>query len=253
VPYLFLAGWAALVIWLAWRVGMWDYRLTTTTVITFVTTGTILFGKAAGATILTEPGFIRQTTASTIGAAALLSAYTSITPFPLAAEAVLTIALLLAGLLYAVARSRREYAGCANALTVIFVLVVLGDVLYVSVNLATNWATTDWRVLFEGVLLPIWFTIGLLPAAYVLALFSLYQSAVTRVVIARLPSDLTRRERRQAWLALTVELRLRSGMVAAFGGEHARKLGHATSLREARAIVREARAEMRADDAAQQR
>lgn len=247
VPYLSLAAWAAVIVWLGWRLEIWDYRLTTTTVISFVTTGTILFGKAAGATVLTKPDFLRRTVVATIGAAAILSAYTSIMPFPLAVETVLALALLFAGLLYAVAAGRSEYAGCAMALNVLFVLVVLGEVLYVSANLATSSATTDWRGLFEGVLLPIWLTIGLLPAAYVLASFSIYESAVTRVVLARLPSDLTRSQRRRAWLALTIEFRLRSEMVGAFGGQPARNLGNATSLREARSIVRGAGAEMRAN------
>ncbi len=242
VPYFFLAAWAALVIWLGWRISIWDIGLTTTTLIAFVTTGSVLFGKAASATALTEAHFFRRTVTATMSAAAILAAYVSITPLPLWAEAFLGIALLFAGLRYAVASTQVRDAGCAKALVFLFFAVVLGEVIYVSVNLAANRVRTDGRALLKGLLLPVWLTAGLLPLVYVLAVYSVYQRAVTSVVLTRLQAGgLSRKSRARAWVALTVELRLNSAMVRGFGNPWASDLAGAKSLKAARAVVRDAR------------
>jgi hypothetical protein len=239
IPLLFTMAWTAGIVWLGWWLSIWDVALTTTTMLWFMTAGLVLFGKAASQDALKKPHFFRRTSLAALGTSALLAAYVTLIPLPLWTEMVLQPVLVIAAALYAVARTQKQYAGCVAALTVLFIGVGVGDFIYVSVSLATNWTTTNWRSISTGVLLPIWLTVGLLPCVYLLALYSACQSIVTRAGIAAGPNlRLTRRRRFRAWVALMTGLGLNPRTVTAFAGPWPRRLGSAGSLGEARAVIR---------------
>jgi hypothetical protein len=241
VAFVVLASWMAFIVWCGWRLSIWDASLTTTTVFAFITTGGVLFGKAASGAAVTGAGFFRRTVFATVGAAAILGAYITITPLPLWAEAILGITLLAVGVLLAFTRTQSGYAGCATALAALAVVVVLGEVTYVSVSLGINWSTTDWRSLLEGVLLPVWLTVGLLPVIYLLAMFSVFQSAVTRVALTRLnDAALSRVQRGRIWAALVLGLRTNTAVVRAFNYPWTARLAETRSLTDALKVVRAA-------------
>ncbi len=143
IPLLFMMAWTAGTVWLGWYLSIWDAALTTTSVLWFVTAGAVLFGKAASQDALKEPRFFRRSAAVPLGISALLGAYVTLTPLPLWTELLLQPILLVAAALYAVACTQKQYTGCAAALTVLFIGVGLGDFIYVTVSLATDWSTTN--------------------------------------------------------------------------------------------------------------
>jgi hypothetical protein len=248
VPLLFTMAWTAGIVWLGWWLSIWDVTLTTTSVLWFLTAGSVLFGKAASQDALKEPHFFRHSAVVPLGISALLGAYVTLTVLPLWAELLLQPILVVAAALYAVARTQNKYAGCASALTALFIGVGLGDFIYVTVSLATDWSTTNWRSVSMGVLLPVWLTIGLLPCVYLLALYSACQSIVTRAGIDAGPGlRLTPRRRFRAWVALATGFGLRPRAISTFTGPWPRRLGTTGSLGQARAVIRRFRDEVRGD------
>lgn len=249
VPVLLTMSWTAGMVWLGWWLSIWDLALTTTSVLWFVTAGLVLFGKAASQDALKKPHFFRRTALAAFGTSALLGAYVTLIPLPLWTEVLLQPILVVAAALYAFARTQKQYAGCAVALTVLFIGVGLGDFIYVTASVVTDWSTTNWRSVSMGVLLPVWLTVELFPCVYLLAVYSACQSIVTRAGIdAGGPGlRLTRRQGFRLWVALVTGLGLHPKAVTTFTGPWPRSLGTTGSLREARAVIRRFRLEARGE------
>jgi len=117
-------------------------------------------------------------------------------------------------------------------------LVVIG---FATINLIRNWHQINWADTLRRLVLPVWLTLGVLPCLYGISLVFNYQQAFRLIRWASQdPAAVTR-----AQLALIAELHLRSHLVGCFAVPWPNRLTEASSLREARRVVREYRLSMR--------
>jgi hypothetical protein len=237
IPFFLMVAWVSAAAWAAYRLSIWDFALTTGTVIWFGTAAVVLFFKSTDA--LKEHHFFRQRAAATLGATAVTSAYVSLVPLDLWAEALLQPFLALVAILSAFAGRQEQYKGLARVLNYLLACFGLGLVIYVSNGLVRNWSSTDKSNLLRGVVLPVWLTAGLIPYIYLLALFSTYQSAVTGV---KMRTDLSRGERLRIWLVLTSSLGFDGRAIRGFRDQWAQRLAAASTFREGRRVLRQYRA-----------
>lgn len=192
VPSLLGAGYVGLLVIGLRRVGIWAPALLKDTVFWFVFTGATtafyLIGKWKGESILRH--FAADAVKITVVIEFLTSEYT----LPLPAELVLVPVLFALGGMSAVADTDPKYAAVKRLLA--WVQASLGLLI---VGVAVRQAVADWRSLetiatLWKFLLPLLLSLLFVPFAYVLVLYSLYDSLFARLHIGS-PHDAAFRAR----------------------------------------------------------
>ncbi len=251
VPAALFTAWMVLLIFVAARLGAWDWARLKDTLYWVVPGFILMFGATKAAT---EPGFFRRRARDAVGYSVFFAFYLGLVtldlPWELALVPVLTILSLIstfggAALSGTTAVSRRA----GNRAGVIAGVIVIGLLVYTTVGLAQNPAAIDRPDLARGLALPVWLTLGALPFVWAMSVLFVYENALVHMRIATT-------EGRLPWksvLALIVTFRFRRTALHRFAGHWPRELVIAKGFREARTVIAKQETEVKAEAAAKQK
>lgn len=230
VPFVGLALWAAALVIAGSQYGLWERALLSETVLWFVTPAVpLLFGLA------TRNKAPRDALIHAMGPAVLLEVFIGLSTFSLAIEFLVAGTLTVALPLLVVAESDAKYAPARRFLETLVRLIGFVLIVHVVVSIASDWDGFDKTLALRALALPLWMTLGVLPYAFAVRLWADYDSAFRWV---NHETD-HRPARCRAKLALFRELGLRSRPSRSFRMYWAKQLAEASTVREARNVVRE--------------
>jgi hypothetical protein len=232
VPLLAMPAYIAALVYLGWRLGLWNDELVKDTIIWVIGPAMALFVNSASAG--KSEHFFRRAALSTVKYTVLVEFYLNLVVLPLAAELVLVPVVTLVALLTVVAATEDRYRQVHQFLSVTSVVIGLGLLVYVTVRVATDWREFDTLHELQVLALPVWLTVGVLPYIYGLSVYANYETTFMRVDLA----TENKRSRRNAKLALVTGLRLRVRAVSHFAHPWLHEITGATSFAEARHVVR---------------
>ncbi|MDD2818715.1 MAG: hypothetical protein PHN51_07965 [Candidatus Nanopelagicales bacterium] len=158
-------GRSALVVYGAYRLGLWSVELTKDTVIVIVFAGLPLVfaaGKFDGGKQI-----MRKVATEVLGISALLVVYLSLALFPLWAEILLQSLLLILVMLVTVGARQASTAKLTGCLNAIVASITLGVAIYVALQVYWNFGSYDWTEEARTFALSIWLPIALIPFVYI--------------------------------------------------------------------------------------
>ncbi|MDT0157252.1 hypothetical protein Q9R19_06390 [Microbacterium sp. ARD32] len=216
-------AWVILCVLGAHTLGLWQLSLLTDTILTALVVGLPLMFRAlnnkSGGLLLQDVG------KEALGFSAFVAFYVNLRPFPLWAEILLQVVLLLLVLMQvAVQRTdpssgQKALSGCVN-----FALVAVGIGLmtWSTIRLISDWPTLDQKELFLQLCLAVWLPLSLFPFLYGFAYIAAVEGIILRV--SRLNKELSWREKAGILVGLSFSLRT----AKAFSGTHLRLTGDRT-------------------------
>lgn len=232
VILIFLA-YAALLVWLAAQIGLWDFKLFKDTVFTTLVVG---FPMMFGATQVKDGAYlVRKVALATIGASAFVAFYLNLVSFNLMGEFLLQIVVAFAAIL-SVAAKHQGSASLVVGRIMDCVLAVIGLVLLMvtTVKLHANWQDMDLKTTGLTFAMSIWLPLALLPFIYVLSFY-----AATESVFIMLPFF---NERKKAnWkvrLAIFIGFHVSVRYASNFTGQWRAEVASLTSYRATREVMR---------------
>jgi len=231
LPLLALVGYLCALAYVAQELGLWDSALTTDTVVWFIGTGLVLFGKTID--VFKRGGSVWSLFSAAVGLTVFVEVFVNLYVFPLPVELILVPLVSFLAMMSVVAGTEARFATIKKLVDGTVGLIGIVFIIYVTIKLATGWNDLD-RTTWQRFALPIWMTLGVMPFLVCLGLYSNYDTAFSMI---RWASD-DRQRRRRARVALITGLHLHAREVGAFNGMWCKLLTRADSLSDARAVVR---------------
>lgn len=246
VPFVLFVGWMLGAVWVYSWVGLWQPRMAKDTLFWAIPA----FGLFVGATkAAEEERFFRRRLLQAAGLTALAEFYLNFATLDLVWELVLQPVIFLLSILpFAAGRDPGSEATKRWASRLLAVIVV-GLFVPPTLELINGASTIDVAERAEDFALPFLLTAAAMPVVYALSLYASYEVAFIRMSFAT-------PDRRVPWkarLALISTFHLRHRAVHTFAGTWPRELVEATSLREARKVIREYQATKKAEAEAKKR
>lgn len=234
LPVVAVAGYTALVVWAFELVGLWEPALLKDTILWFVLAGGVsVFSAMAGKE---DESLFRLLVAENIKVLVFIEFLVNLYTFSLLAELVLVPTLALVGVMDAVAERDPAHEQVSRFLKSVQSLVGLA-IFYFAVSTAVH----DLRVLgttdtWIQVSLPVILSLGLIPAAFLLRLYSSYEQLLIRFRMgpAKDPSLI-----RYAKAQLIRHVRFRPRVARRFLGKHALDLIRIRSKEDVDALFAE--------------
>lgn len=246
VPLALFVAWMVGVVWVGAQLGIWQPSMAKAPLFWIVPGFVLFMGSIKAAE---EPRFFRRRLLEAVGLTALLEFYLNFSTLDLVWELLLQpVIFLLAALSVAAARDPKAKS-VKRLADAVLALIVIGLLVPPTTHLISDVATIDAGETARDLALPIWLTLGALPFIYLLSLYSSYELAFVHMRIGS-PND---RVSWKAKLALVSKFHFHHRAVHAFAGKWPRELVLATSFREARQVITDQQAKLRADEAAKKK
>ncbi|MBI4392852.1 MAG: hypothetical protein HY556_03510 [Euryarchaeota archaeon] len=231
IPLLIMAGYVTLEVWVGEQSHLWQGDLAKDTFIWFFTMALVLFLDSP--TFSRKPRQIRDRVKHLIGVAVVLELIMNIYVLSLLEELILQPLIFILALVSIVGQRDPKTTGARKLADILLTLIVVGLVLHTGNQLYSHWRELDSEFLFRQAALPIWLTLGLLPALYNMNLYAGYDEAFIKVDAGT--DDKTARIR--AKVAVMAGLHIRPRRINAFSWYWATQLAKAESYSAAREIV----------------
>jgi len=239
-------AYTAAVVFLAYRIGVWNVDLVKDTLIITFFVG---FPIAMNAyKIRTGKALVSKVVRETVGISVLLAFYLNIEPLPLWGELVVQPIITFFALLAFVGQREERTKKVGTFFNVLTALIGIGLLIYTTVQILQNWRTYDLPQLVGSLALSIWLPVLLVPLIYVFAFVMHCES-----IYSRLPFFNDKKKPKiRARLALLVGLRFSTRLASSFNGLWLRKIARAASFREGIRIMRAFRRSLRDEVQAEQ-
>lgn len=231
VPALLYATVLCALILVAGRVGLWEPALLGETLIWFFLAGAVLLFRVTDAAKDTH--FFRRRALGTVGAAAFFEFFINLRTMALPWELVLQPVIVVFALMQVMAASEQKFRPAKRLVGILLAPIVLGLIVFTIHGLVTHRDTQDYELLLRSLALPIWLTLGALPAIYSLALFAGYERAFKHMNLHR---D-GRRAPLPVAFGVVAGLKTNLADINGFVGHRTRAAGLSGSFREARREV----------------
>lgn len=179
LPVVLLAGYTYGLVHLLGRVGLWAPVQAKDTTVWFLFSGLVVTASAIERA--KDENFWKETVAQQLKALVLVEWIVQTNTFTLGTELLLVPISVFLGLLKAVGDSREEFRAAArvvDALIATGALALVGFAVYSAIR---SLGTLDVSYAIQSVVLPALLTVGILPAAFALAVFVTYENLFIRV------------------------------------------------------------------------
>jgi hypothetical protein len=181
IPLLLMGVYASLIVFLAYRINLWDVSLLKDTLLWFFGTACIMFGSTNKAG--QDSRYFRDVILDTLKFGALLEFVINLYVFNIFVElALVPVVSLVAGMLV-IADKSNEYATVKKILNGFLIIAGLAMLIFALVHVFgdfTHFATIENAKTF---LLPLVLTFAFLPFMYCLTLWARYETLFTRIEI----------------------------------------------------------------------
>jgi hypothetical protein len=208
VPAIGYFAWAAGLVYIAFRAGLWNAELADDTAVWALASFALLFRSEQ---VLEGDHFLRRKAGKVLRATILIEVFVNLVVFPLIVELALVPIVTLLAMTSAFSGMREEWRDAGRLIDSLLAWIGFGLLAYVAIRLATDpgqlTETTGLRFL-----LPVWLSVGVLPYFYLWALYAGYDSAFRRINF----NSADRTTRRRAKWALIRRCRLRAGRLGEF-------------------------------------
>jgi hypothetical protein len=212
LPTIGYFAWAAGLVFLAAREGVWNWEVASDTVVWAIASFALLFHSEE---VLHGDHFLRRKAAKALQATILVEVFINLVVFPLIVELILVPLVTFLAMTSAFSSLQPQWQEGGRLVDGALAWIGLTLLAYVGIRLATNPGllneTTGLRFL-----LPVWLSLGVLPYIYLLALYAGYDSAFRRINFNFNSAD--PRTRRRAKWALIRRCHLRTGRLGQFRG-----------------------------------
>jgi hypothetical protein len=176
---LALAAYAVGLVWLGEHGGLWDTSLINDTIIWFVTVALVLHLNSNQ--ISEDRHFLRRRFGQAVAGTVLIEGLVNLFVLPLPVELFLFPFLFFLVAMSAVAEMKEETAVAAHVANAVLGIIGIGLVVFVVVKLVTGFGDADWAHVGRVLFLPVWLTVGLLPAVYALGFYAACDSTFRRI------------------------------------------------------------------------
>lgn len=251
LPLLSVLAWVAAEVAVGRTLGWWTSSLVKDTLLWTGTSAVAMFlafMKAAK-----QPRYFRQAALAAVGLPVVVEVVTSeyATWFPLELCFVLVMTVMAGVAAYAA--HRPEHVAARKLAEWVLVLGGVWALGLTAYSIAVDWGTIDKGDLLRHLALPMWLTIGLLPALYGLALYASYE-----VVFKRMDWRAAGRRGagRASWKAkamLSLWFNVRAHDLHRFSGRWSLELADASTFRSARDVLARFRSEQQRSPTSSQR
>ncbi|MGH2941325.1 MAG: hypothetical protein ACRDLN_00920 [Solirubrobacteraceae bacterium] len=231
LPLLAMLGYLGGLVYGGARVGLWNWSLASDTVAWIILTGLGLFG--ASLSLFKRAGSFKRILLGALGITVFAEVFVNLYVFPLLVELVLAPVLVCLAATSFVAGGEAGLNPIRKGADGLLAVIGFAMIVLVGIRLVREWGDFRQTQGWQRFALPVWLTLGAMPVVAVLGVYSVYDSAFVRI---RLVRDWRRRWRSR--FALLTGLGLRARDVAEFHGVWCRRLTAASSLGEARTVVR---------------
>lgn len=172
-----------------------------------------------------------------LGLAALLVVYVDLVLFPLWGELILQVFLLFFVVLALIGKRDPKTVSLGKFFDVLTGLIVIGLIIYVSIQLATHFNDFDWEHEAVAFSVSLWFPFSLIPFVY---LFGLMASCETALAMAKFHNGRSKLPLR-VQLAFLLGVRGSLRYATSFTGRWLPQIANQRSFREALRMMREYR------------
>lgn len=232
VALLVLIAYEALIVFIFDKVGLWHWWMLKDALFWLFGPAVIVFFNAANAT--EEKHYFRKVALDGLKFAAILTFILNLYVFNLVVELILVPVLAFIAALGAVAASQSEFKQVSSFINWVMIAFGIAFIVYAIVGITTNFNGFATLKNLEDFLTPIVLTLTLLPLAYLLGLYSVYESLFIRVTFRITDKQLARYAKRQIMAAC----RFRVSRVGKFSKDFFYKMGSADSRGDVAEVIR---------------
>jgi len=232
LPLLGFAVYLAGLVLLARHWGLWHDGLLNDTVAWFLGVGFVMFFSIER--VYGSDDFFTKTALNSLTAGVAIEVFVNLVVLPLPAELILVPTLTFLTMTLVVAESMKEYEPSRRLLSGILTVFGFAVFAFVGVSLIANLEDLSLSYLLQAFALPIWLTLASLPFIYLMGLCAGYQRIFLRLKLR----DPDPKALRRAKLALILSCQLRARRVGGVSWRQQHELLEASSLVEAREVLR---------------
>ncbi|TFC63100.1 hypothetical protein [Cryobacterium sp. TMB1-7] len=226
-------------IMLASLIGLWELGMLKDTIVTALFVGLPLVFNAHK--VRSGAKLVRSVVAETLGVAALIALYLSLSSLSIGGELILQFAVIVLSLLSVVGKRKPETRVLALGCDFILGLIGIAMGILATVTLVSTWAEIDSMDLARSVGLSIWLPLLLLPFVYVLAVWMSAERVLTILPWHNHKVDPPLRVK----AAFIIGVHFSAFYASNFTGLWLGRLARQTTFRAARAEMRSYRANIR--------
>lgn len=232
IGLLVFAAYETMVVFIFYKVGLWHWWMLKDALFWLFGSAVILFFNTTKAT--EDKRYFRKVMLDSFKFAVILTFIINLYAFNLIVELILVLILAFLAALSAVAASQSEFKQVENFINGIMAAFGIAFLVYAAVGITTDFHGFATLKNLEDFLTPVVLTPTLLPLAYLLGLYSAYESLFVQVDF-RLGSDgqLAKYAKRQIISAC----RFRLSRVGRFSKDFAYKVGSANSQADVAKII----------------
>lgn len=176
---LYLAAYLAGLILLLSQIGIWTLSHLKLTLVWFVTVGAV--GLFAVPKISQDPDYFSQSVRSSVGITVLIEFFINLYRMPLLAELLFVPAIAFLGALFAVSETKAEFSQARSVLNGITILVGSLLLVYALWRTATDFGSVSHADTLRSFVLPIIFSLWLLPFLWLASVLLAYQEVFARL------------------------------------------------------------------------
>jgi hypothetical protein len=210
LPIIGYFAWAAGLVFLASKSGLWNWDLASDTVFWALASAALLIRSEE---VLEGDHFLLRKAATALRVTILIEVFVNLVVFPLIVELLLFPLLAFLVLASALAPLNPELKAAKGPIDGVMAVIGVSLLVYVVISLATNPdlvnETTGLRCL-----LPVWLSLGVLPYFYFFALYAGYSSAFKRINF----NNADRATRRRLKWGLVRRCHVQAGRLGQFRG-----------------------------------
>lgn len=236
--FVLLAGWATGEVLLGQQLHWWNLRLTTDTVIWFVTVASVHLVNSSD--VASEERYMRTRLAGAVALPVIVGVFMQLFVPSLWIELLLQPVLFLLGAMSVLAATKDEMAQTKKVIDTMMAMAVLALAGYQVATITSDWSLVDKAQIVRQFAMPVWLSIGVLPFVYCLGVYATYEGAFVSLPVGNgggRSRELVKR------LALLMSFHVRVHEFANFMKRSQWRVRSATSFGEVRRLVVEHRRE----------
>lgn len=182
MPFLFLLAYSALIVSIAFRMGIWSVGVLLDTVCEIVLIGFPAMSIAARSKTVTS--IARELVLPELGFGVLASFYVGIEDFSILVEIGMQVLILFCALTKGLAENRAELKHQIPFINGILAFIGVAILTVTTFRIYADWPQIDWTEQLESLAMSVWYPVSMLPAVIAIGFYSAFSSLRFRLKVS---------------------------------------------------------------------